>query len=128
MKTFFHLLFNTEAPKMTSTDQNDKLESHTKQKDQVNVTLDFNSLPNPYGFPPILLESKLKVDGSTIWHHPVKDDPVTHTKKIQSFPMRQDDIFIAAYMKCGKLFISLCFLITLLTYVFSGELKNGNGN
>ena len=86
---------------MSSTNPHDAGQKDTQESQRAMVEL-MLSLPNPYGFPFFLLNPGVKVSDVPVWLYPVSDDPVTHVKKIQLLPMREDDIFIAAYMKCGR--------------------------
>ncbi|RUS75050.1 hypothetical protein EGW08_017186, partial [Elysia chlorotica] len=103
---------------MSSAGQKTDMEHKNLNKDELDLFTHLMSLPNPYGFPLPLLESNFKVDGSTIWRFPVKDDPVTHTRNIQSLPMKEDDIFIAAYMKCGTHWVA-----EMLHMLLKGSIK-----
>ena len=57
---------------------------------------------NPFYFPDFVLPSGLLFNGVRVMKCPVKDDPMTHLKKIYDLPMRDDDIIITAYPKCGE--------------------------
>ena len=57
---------------------------------------------NPFYFPEFSLPSGLLFNGVRVMKCPVKDDPMTHLKKIYDLPMRDDDIIITAYPKCGE--------------------------
>ena len=57
---------------------------------------------NPFYFPALVLPSGLLFNRVRVMKCPVKDDPMTHLKKIYDLPMRDDDIIITAYPKCGE--------------------------
>ncbi|GFS21035.1 hypothetical protein ElyMa_001585200 [Elysia marginata] len=57
---------------------------------------------NPYHFPAFGLPTGLHLDGARVMKCPVKDDPLTHVQKIQNLTLREDDIIVTAYPKCGE--------------------------
>ena len=59
---------------------------------------------NPYHFPEFILPSGLHYNGASVIRCPVKDDHVTHIKKVQALPMIEDDVIITAYPKCGEIY------------------------
>ncbi|RUS86208.1 hypothetical protein EGW08_006003 [Elysia chlorotica] len=56
--------------------------------------------------PDIKKPTGLEFNGVPVMNFPVKDDPLTHSKKIYELPMREDDIFITAFPKCGTHWVS----------------------
>ena len=59
--------------------------------------------PNPFYFPGFVLHTGLWYKGVRTGNWPVKDGPIGHLKKIEALNMREDDIILAAYPKCGKI-------------------------
>ena len=58
---------------------------------------------NPYYFPAYVLPTGIQFNGAPVPLCPVKDDPLKHIQKVHALPMRDDDIVVAAYPKCGEL-------------------------
>ncbi|GFN97927.1 gliomedin-like isoform x3 [Plakobranchus ocellatus] len=56
---------------------------------------------NPYYFPQDALYKGPVLNGVRIVDCPVSDDSLTHMKKIRNLSMRNNDMIIAAYPKCG---------------------------
>lgn len=61
---------------------------------------------NPLYFPLVFFPTGIYLDGVQVMRFPVKDDPVTHIRKIQDFKIKDDDVIIAAYFKCGTHWVS----------------------
>ena len=59
---------------------------------------------NPYYFPPFVTPSGVHYNGASVMRSPMKADPLTNVKKIRALPMREDDIILVAYPKCGEFF------------------------
>ena len=57
---------------------------------------------NPYFFPAFAIPLDFQFNGVPVLRHPVTDDPLTHIKKVHALPMKEDDIIITAYPKCGE--------------------------
>ncbi|GFO01107.1 sulfotransferase 1c4 [Plakobranchus ocellatus] len=109
---------------LVSDGQSNSVHSNTTEKTKSSALKALLSAPNPYGLPLNLLNTGLLVDNLPIWHFPVRDDPVTHVKKIQALPMRKDDIFIASFMKCGTHWLSeILYMLTRGSTDYSNKMK-----
>ncbi|KAK3803412.1 hypothetical protein RRG08_021383 [Elysia crispata] len=79
---------------------------------------------NPFYFPALTLPSGLLFNRVRVMKCPVKDDPMTHLKKIYDLPMRDDDIIITAYPKCGTHWVAeILHMLTSGATEFSGRTK-----
>ncbi|GFO42259.1 hypothetical protein PoB_006876400 [Plakobranchus ocellatus] len=61
---------------------------------------------NPFCFPERHLFKGLVFNGVPVIKCHVSDDSLTHIKKIRELELRTDDVIIAAYPKCGELFLN----------------------
>ena len=62
--------------------------------------LRFNGVPTGLRFNGV--PTGLRFNGVPIMKFPVTDAPLTHCQKMYDLPMREDDIIITAYPKCGE--------------------------
>ncbi|GFO34071.1 sulfotransferase 1c4 [Plakobranchus ocellatus] len=56
---------------------------------------------NPYHFPDFTLPTGIVYNSVPVMKFPVKDDPLTHIQNIRALSLREDDVIITAYPKCG---------------------------
>ena len=63
---------------------------------------DLPNIPNPFCFPRRRLFDGLTYNGVPVQRIPVGFDHVERIKRIRKLAMRDDDIIIAAYRKCGR--------------------------
>ncbi|GFR71029.1 sulfotransferase 1C4 [Elysia marginata] len=61
---------------------------------------------NPYHFPERHLFRGATYNGVPVLNLPVSADPVTHIKRIRKLSMRDDDVIIVAFPKCGTHWVS----------------------
>ena len=73
---------------------------HKSFHDQVMEQTSIKS--NPYCFPENLLFQSVTYNGVAVRKFPVSVDSITQIKRIRNVTMREDDLLIAAFPKCGE--------------------------
>ncbi|KAK3763730.1 hypothetical protein RRG08_021402 [Elysia crispata] len=115
---------------MTSTYKNNNgtAEQATNQTmEPVRPDLSAPDPANPFYFPDFAIPTGLELNGYQVMKCPVRDDPLTQVQEVQSLTMREDDVIITAYPKCGTHWVAeILYMLTSGQTASYGKTKEYN--
>ena len=102
---FFYLYSYSQIAKIMTSVQESNSTANGAAVDKEKAVSSESPAPdpsNPYFFPAFAIPLDFQFNGVPVMKYPVTDDPLTHIKKVHALPMKEDDIIITAYPKCGE--------------------------
>ncbi|GFR74986.1 sulfotransferase 1C4 [Elysia marginata] len=104
---------SADANKHNANDDSSHHLINEEKTDDIKENLSKEKVSNPFFFPERFLDIGLRLHDVAVAKFPVSHDPLTHLENIMALPMRQDDVVIVAFPKCGTHWVSdMLYMLT----------------